>query len=69
MSAPVDPFVVSFPGAPIATIVPSADIQIEYPDWSPDASPSMSSPIRVQPIGPNDASDCDVTATVLFGVY
>ena len=34
----------SLNGAPIATRVPSDDIDTEYPDWSDAASPSMSDP-------------------------
>ena len=42
----------SFPGAPIATRVPSGDIDTEYPDSSPAASPSMSAPswVHVPPL-------------------
>ena len=40
------------PYAPIATRVPSEDIDTEYPEWSPAASPSMSAPtwVHVPPL-------------------
>jgi hypothetical protein len=40
----VEPLVPSFHRAPIATRVPSEDIDIDLPDSSPAASPSMSPP-------------------------
>ena len=37
----------SFAGAPTATLVPSDDNDIERPNWSPAASPSISAPFWV----------------------
>ena len=48
----VEPLVPSFPEAPMATRVPSEDIDTDRPDRSPAASPSMSPPtwVHVPPL-------------------